>query len=88
LQAGGAGLLGLSVPIQTGHRWHLPIGGGFKVTPNDWPSMGSVVKRFSQRVPGDPSREVSPYVVVPNFLGRCRPVPIVAGGRPVLELFG
>jgi hypothetical protein len=56
--------------IQTGHRWQIPIGGGFNVTPNDWPSMGSVVKHFSQQVPRDPSREMSPYVVVPNFLGR------------------
>ena len=29
--------------IQTGHRWQVPIGGGFNVTPKDWPSIGSVV---------------------------------------------
>ncbi|MBC8354673.1 MAG: DUF1501 domain-containing protein [Planctomycetes bacterium] len=56
--------------IQTGHRWQIPIGGGFNVTPNDWPAMGSVVKHFSQQVPNDSTREMSPYVVVPNFLGR------------------
>jgi hypothetical protein len=53
--------------IQTGHRWHRPIGGGFNVTPDDWPSMGSVVKMFNQRT--DDRRDL-PYVVVPNFLGR------------------
>jgi hypothetical protein len=56
--------------VQTGHRWHLPIGGGFNVTPNDWPAMGSVVKHFSPQAPASDSREMSPYVVVPNFLGR------------------
>jgi len=56
--------------VQTGHRWHLPIGGGFNVTPDDWPAMGSVVKHFAQQAPQDPAREMSPYVVVPNFLGR------------------
>src|SRR5436305_1695354 len=30
--------------IQTGHRWQVPIGGGFSPTPNDWPSIGSVVE--------------------------------------------
>jgi len=35
--------------VQTGHRWHVPIGGGFNVTPNDWPSMGSVVDCLAQR---------------------------------------
>ncbi len=30
--------------IQTGKRWHIPIGGGFNATPQDWPSMGSVVE--------------------------------------------
>ncbi len=54
--------------VQTGKRWHVPIGGGFNVTPQDWPSMGSVAKYFSQR-DGKPA-ELPPYVVVPNFLGR------------------
>ncbi len=57
--------------IQTGHRWHLPIGGGFNVTPNDWPSMGSVVKWMSlQEGAGEGSGDLPPYVVVPNSLGR------------------
>ena len=30
--------------IQTGKRWHIPIGAGFNATPQDWPSMGSVVE--------------------------------------------
>lgn len=30
--------------LQTGKRWHIPIGGGFNATPQDWPSMGSVVE--------------------------------------------
>lgn len=56
--------------VQTGRRWQVPNGNGFNVTPNDWPAMGSVVKHFSQQVPSDPNREMSPYVVVPNFLRR------------------
>ena len=34
--------------IQTGHRWQIPIGGGFATTPNDWPSMGSVTEYVAQ----------------------------------------
>jgi len=56
--------------IQPGHRWHLPIGGGFNVTPADWPSMGSVVKWMSQQSPDGKTAELPPYVVLPNFLGR------------------
>ncbi len=55
--------------IQTGHRWKVPIGGGFNVTPNDWPSMGSVVKFFTQQTPERFSSDIPSYVVVPNFLG-------------------
>lgn len=55
--------------IQTGHRWHLPIGGGFNVTPQDWPSMGSVVEYLTQHHPAA-ARDMPSYVVVPNFLGR------------------
>lgn len=55
--------------IQTGHRWHVPVGGGFNVTPKDWPSMGSVVECLSQRHPSA-VRDLPNYVVVPNFLGR------------------
>ncbi len=56
--------------IQTGHRWHVPIGGGFNVTPKDWPSMGSVVKYFSQQAPGGALSDTPTYVVLPNSLGR------------------
>jgi hypothetical protein len=56
--------------IQTGHQWHLPIGGGFNVTPNDWPSMGSVAKWMSQRESAGSLADLPPYVVVPNSLGR------------------
>jgi len=30
--------------LQTGKRWHIPIGGGFNATSQDWPSIGSVVE--------------------------------------------
>src|SRR6187402_3604063 len=56
--------------LQTGHRWHLPVGGGFSATPQDWPSMGSVVEHFSQKQPGGMEREQATYAVVPNRLGR------------------
>lgn len=55
--------------IQTGHRWHIPIGGGFNVTPKDWPSMGSVVEYLTQRHP-ESQRGMPSYVVLPNSLGR------------------
>ncbi|MEC9003864.1 MAG: DUF1501 domain-containing protein [Planctomycetota bacterium] len=56
--------------IQTGHRWNIPIGGGFNVTPNDWPSMGSVVKQHDLQHAGQAHLELPSYVVVPNSLGR------------------
>ncbi len=56
--------------IQTGRKWHLPIGGGFNVTPKDWPAMGAVVKMLSEKTAGGRSSELPPYVVAPNFLGR------------------
>lgn len=56
--------------IQTGRRWHIPIGGGFNQTPNDWPSIGSVVEYLSQRQPGGLSRPMPSYAVTPNRLGR------------------
>lgn len=54
--------------IQTGHRWHVPIGGGFNVTPQDWPSIGSVVSWFQRQAGG--VQTLPPYVVLPNFLGK------------------
>lgn len=57
--------------VQTGHRWQVPIGGGFNVTPRDWPAMGSVVKYFEQQAgAAAAARHLPSYVVVPNFLGR------------------
>lgn len=55
--------------LQTGRRWHIPIGGGFSPTPKDWPSMGSVVEYFEQQQHGL-SRSLPGYIVVPNSLGR------------------
>jgi hypothetical protein len=57
--------------IQTGHRWHVPVGGGFSATPKDWPSMGSVVEHVAQRTAGPHGAAAFPsYVVLPNRLGR------------------
>ncbi len=56
--------------LQTGKRWHLPVGGGFSATPQDWPSMGSVVEYLSQRQPDGMSRDLASYAVLPNRLGR------------------
>ena len=55
--------------IQTGHRWHIPIGAGFSTTPQDRPSMGSVVEKVAQAQVGLGS-ELPNYMVVPNRLGR------------------
>lgn len=55
--------------IQTGHRWQVPIGGGFSATPQDWPSMGSVVEHLTQGTTGM-SAELPNYMVIPNRLGR------------------
>lgn len=55
--------------IQTGHRWHVPIGGGFSPTPKDWPSMGAIVEYVDQQRLGI-GRPLSSNMVVPNSLGR------------------
>ncbi|MCA9066704.1 MAG: DUF1501 domain-containing protein [Planctomycetaceae bacterium] len=55
--------------IQTGQRWHVPVGAGFNVTPRDWPAMGSVVEFLSQKQSGTAS-EIPAYAVLPNSLGR------------------
>lgn len=55
--------------IQTGKRWHVPIGAGFSPTPNDWPSIGSVVEYQDQRQHGM-KNPLPGYMVVPNSLGR------------------
>lgn len=56
--------------IQTGHRWQVPVGGGFNATNRDWPSMGSVTEYVSQRSPQYRNAEVPNYAVLPNFLGK------------------
>ena len=56
--------------IQTGHRWHVPIGGGFSPTPRDWPSIGSIVEYEAQHSATAVARDLPSYAVVPNSLGR------------------
>ncbi|MEQ8790186.1 MAG: DUF1501 domain-containing protein [Pirellulaceae bacterium] len=56
--------------IQTGRRWQIPTGGGHNATPNDWPSMGSVVEYLSQQSPEGLQRDMPSYAVTPNSLGR------------------
>jgi hypothetical protein len=55
--------------IQTGHRWQVPIRGGFGATSNDWPSMGSVVEYLSLKSHLSGTRGLPNYVVLPNWLG-------------------
>lgn len=55
--------------LQTGHRWHIPIGGGFTPTPRDWPSIGSIVEYVDQQRYGL-ANPLPSYMVVPNSLGR------------------
>src|SRR5487761_1635105 len=54
--------------IQTGHPWHVPIGGGFNATEKDWPAMGSIVEYVDQQAAG-PQRSIPSYVYLPNGLG-------------------
>jgi len=56
--------------LQTGKRWHVPVGGGFSSTPKDWPSMGSVVEYLTQQSKGGMARELPAYAALPNWLGR------------------
>jgi hypothetical protein len=55
--------------IQTGRRWHVPIGAGFSPTPKDWPSMGSIVEHTDQ-TRFVIERSMPSYMVLPNSLGR------------------
>lgn len=54
--------------LQTGKRWHVPIGGGFSPTPKDWPSMGSIVDYIDQQHSGL-TNSMPSYMVLPNSLG-------------------
>ncbi len=56
--------------MQTGKRWHVPVGAGFLATPQDWPSIGSVVEYLSQKSQGGLDRDLPSYAVLPNWLGR------------------
>lgn len=56
--------------IQTGKRWQIPVGGGFSATPQDWPSIGSVVEHLEQQRSRGVPRDLPAYAVVPNRLGR------------------
>lgn len=56
--------------IQTGQRWQIPIGRGFSATPQDWPSMGSVVEYLNQNAGSASAKDLPAYAVVPNWLGR------------------
>jgi hypothetical protein len=55
--------------IQTGHQWHLPIGGGFNATEKDWPAYGSVVDYLDERASGGGSGDMPGFVYLPNRLG-------------------
>lgn len=55
--------------IQTGQRWHVPIGAGFNVTEKDWPAIGAVAEYLAQQN-GVSSGEMPGYAVLPNSLGR------------------
>ncbi|MEX0678253.1 MAG: DUF1501 domain-containing protein [Pirellulales bacterium] len=54
--------------IQTGHPWHIPIGGGFNATEKDWPAHGSIVDFLDTRAGGGPG-DVPSFVYLPNRLG-------------------
>jgi hypothetical protein len=56
--------------MQTGRIWHVPVGGGFNPTAQDWPAMGSVVEYLAQQSPGGTARPMPGYAVLPNSLGR------------------
>jgi hypothetical protein len=55
--------------MQTGHRWQVPIGGGFVATPQDWPSMGAVTQWHSEKT-GQNLAGLPAAAVLPNWLGR------------------
>ena len=54
--------------LQTGKRWHVPVGGGFSPTPKDWPSIGAVIEHHDQQTWGL-NRSMPSYMVLPNSLG-------------------
>ncbi len=56
--------------LQTGRRWHVPIGGGFNPTQHDWPSVGSVLDHVETRAAGGKRSDLGRHFVLPNSLGR------------------
>jgi hypothetical protein len=56
--------------LQTGHPWHVPIGGGFNATPDDWPATGSVISAHVRQAARSVAEDLPSYVVLPNSLGR------------------
>jgi hypothetical protein len=65
--------------VQTGKRWQIPIGAGFNATPQDWPSIGSVVEYLAQNkispyssgaVASGKDADLPRYIVLPNSLGK------------------
>ena len=65
--------------LQTGKRWQIPIGGGFLATPDDWPSMGSVVEHLSQNSPGGLNATCQVMPSCPTGLEPCRKKGSTAG---------
>ncbi|GAC1448795.1 MAG: DUF1501 domain-containing protein [Isosphaeraceae bacterium] len=55
--------------IQTGRAWQAPVG-AINPTPQDWPSIGSIVEYLAQQNSGALARDLPGYAVVPNTLGR------------------
>ena len=61
--------------IQTGHPWHVPIGGGFNATEKDWPAHGSIVDYVDSRDSGGAAKAMlSPaQEAVTSVSGTARP---------------
>ena len=75
--------------IQTGHPWHVPIGGGFNATEKDWPTYGSVVDYLDERAPAGATRDMPGFVYLPNRLGHIANVFDEArSARPICRLAG
>jgi len=56
--------------LQTGKRWHVPIGTGFNPTQHDWPAIGSVLEMTESRAAAGRPNDLGRYFVLPNSLGR------------------
>src|SRR5690242_10429126 len=47
--------------LQTGRVWHVPVGGGFNPTPQDWPAIGSVAEYLAQQAEKEPGDALPRY---------------------------